>query len=201
MKGSVHENRKNDTKALLGLLQRCAVVGRGGETPSESESSRDDEEEEEEEEGKVILHCSPLSENLPLPGDLFGRQMGAPTSAHWAKRPWVDAYGVSSLPLQPDVTLVCSILLGTRAFIAGARMTYLPGALQVPLSSPIAGAVVPAVVGSSLSDGGGVEPLSKNACPWSFLPHLPGTCVVQSSVACCSLFRHFGSQVLKETLG
>jgi hypothetical protein len=49
-------------------------------------------------------------------------------------------------------------------------MTYLPNALQVSLSSPIAGANVPATAGSSLSDGGGVEPLSKRARPWSFIP-------------------------------
>jgi hypothetical protein len=81
----------------------------------------------------------------------------------------VNAGGVSSLPSQPSLMPVCSILLGTRTCIASAWMTYLPGALQVPLSSPMAGAVVFVAVGSSLSDGGGVEPLSKRACPWSFL--------------------------------
>jgi hypothetical protein len=49
-------------------------------------------------------------------------------------------------------------------------MTYLPGTLQVPLSSPIAMAVEPTAVGSSSLDGGGVEPPSKRARPWSFLP-------------------------------
>jgi hypothetical protein len=49
-------------------------------------------------------------------------------------------------------------------------MTYLPGALQVPLSSPIAGAVVPAAAGLSSSYGGDTEPSSKRTHPWSFLP-------------------------------
>jgi hypothetical protein len=48
-------------------------------------------------------------------------------------------------------------------------MTYLPDALQVSLSSPITGAIVPAAAGSSPSDGGGAELLSKRAPPWSFL--------------------------------
>jgi hypothetical protein len=67
-------------------------------------------------------------------------------------------------------------------------MTYLPGALQVPLSSPIAGAVVPAAAGLSSSYGGDTEPSSKRAHPWSFLRHLPSTCLVLSPVACCSYF-------------
>jgi hypothetical protein len=57
-----------------------------------------------------------------------------------------------------------------RACVTGAWMTYLLGALQVPLSSSNTGAIVPAAAGSSSLDGGGVEPLSKKACPWSFLP-------------------------------
>jgi hypothetical protein len=56
------------------------------------------------------------------------------------------------------------------ACVTGAWMTYLPGALQVPLSLLIAGAIVPAAVGSSSSGGGGAEPPSKRARPWSFLP-------------------------------
>jgi hypothetical protein len=38
------------------------------------------------------------------------------------------------------------------------------------MSSPIVGAVVPAAIGSSSSDGGGVEPRSMRAHPWTFLP-------------------------------
>jgi hypothetical protein len=48
-------------------------------------------------------------------------------------------------------------------------MTYLPCVLQVPLSSPIAGAVVPTAVRSTSLDGGDVEPPSKSAHLWSFL--------------------------------
>jgi hypothetical protein len=66
--------------------------------------------------------------------------------------------------------LVWSVLLGMHACITGTWMTYLPGALHVPLSSPIAGAVVSVVAGLSSSDGGGVEPPSKRDYPWSFLP-------------------------------
>jgi hypothetical protein len=44
-------------------------------------------------------------------------------------------------------------------------MTYLPGAVQVPLSLPITGAIVPMAVGSSSSYGGGVEPPSKRVRP------------------------------------
>jgi hypothetical protein len=73
--------------------------GGGGRTPSELESSRDDEEGKDKEEGEIIFPFSPLLENLPSPGDLFGRQMGAPASARWVKHPQVDAGGMSSLPL------------------------------------------------------------------------------------------------------
>jgi hypothetical protein len=66
--------------------------------------------------------------------------------------------------------LVCYVLLGMRVCITGTQMTYLPDALQVPLSSLIPGAVVPMVAGLSASDGGGAEPPSKRARPWSFLP-------------------------------
>jgi hypothetical protein len=65
--------------------------------------------------------------------------------------------------------LVCSVLLGTHASVTGAWMTYLPNALQVPLSSPITGAVVPVATGSSSLDSGGVKPPSKRSHPWSFL--------------------------------
>jgi hypothetical protein len=47
-------------------------------------------------------------------------------------------------------------------------MTYLPVALRVRFSSPIAGAVVPGAAGSSSSDRGGAEPPPKRAHPWSF---------------------------------
>jgi hypothetical protein len=75
-----------------------------------------------------------------------------------------------SLPSQPVFVLVCFILLGTCACIAGAWMTYLLDALQLPLSSPIAGAVVLTAAGSSSLDGGGAEPLSKRGCPWGLFP-------------------------------
>jgi hypothetical protein len=51
------------------------------------ESSGDDEEDEDEEEGEIIFPHSPLLENLTSLGDLFGWQMGAPTSARKAKHP------------------------------------------------------------------------------------------------------------------
>jgi hypothetical protein len=73
----MRENRKNDSKVLPELPQRCARVGGGGETPSELESSGDDEHDEDEEEGEIIFTCSPLPVNLPSPGDLFGWQMGS----------------------------------------------------------------------------------------------------------------------------
>jgi hypothetical protein len=68
--------------------------------------------------------------------------MGAPASARRVKCSLVDAGGVSSLPLELSLMLVCSALLGTCACVTGAWMTYLPGVLQVPLPSPITGAVV-----------------------------------------------------------
>jgi ABC-type Mn2+/Zn2+ transport system permease subunit len=75
----------------------------------------------------------------------------------------VDADGSSSLPSQLGLALVCSVLLGMCACVAGVWMTYLPGALQVPLSSAMAGVIVPVALGLSSSDGGGAEPLSKRA--------------------------------------
>jgi hypothetical protein len=76
MKGSMRESRKNGSKALLGLPQwRGGGGGGGGETPSTSESLGDDEEDEV---GEIIFLGSLLLDNLPLPGDLFGWQMGAP---------------------------------------------------------------------------------------------------------------------------
>jgi hypothetical protein len=66
--------------------------------------------------------------------------------------------------------LVSSILLGKRTSIAGSWITYLPGALQVPLSLSITGAIVPTALGLSLSDDGGAEPPYKRANSWSFLP-------------------------------
>jgi hypothetical protein len=44
-------------------------------------------------------------------------------------------------------------------------MTYLPGALHVPLSSSMGGAIVYVAVGLSSLDGGGAEPLSMKAHP------------------------------------
>jgi hypothetical protein len=58
----------------------------------------DDEEDEDEEEGEIIFPHSSLLRNLPSPGDPFGRQMGAPSSACQVKRPRVDANEVSTLP-------------------------------------------------------------------------------------------------------
>jgi hypothetical protein len=110
--------------------------------------------------GEIILHRSPLPENLPWPSDLFGLQMGAPG---WMPIGCPACYCNSAL-------CWCSVLLGMRACVTGSSMTYLPGALQVPLSSPIAGAIVHVAVGSSSLDGGGAEPPSKRARPWSFLP-------------------------------
>jgi hypothetical protein len=55
----------------------------GGESHSESESSEVDEDEE----GEIIFARSPLHEYLPSPGDLFGRRLGAPASAHRAECP------------------------------------------------------------------------------------------------------------------
>jgi hypothetical protein len=75
MKGSARENRKNCSKALPRLPQRGEGGGEG--TPSKSESTRDVEVDEEEE-GEIIFPHSPLPENLPSPGDLFGQQMGPP---------------------------------------------------------------------------------------------------------------------------
>jgi hypothetical protein len=95
--------------------------------------------------------------------------MGAPANARWAKCPRVDDRRVTSLSSQPSLELVSSVPLGTCACVTGISMTYLSGALQVPLSSPIAGAIVHVAVGSSSSDDGGVEPPSKRAHPWSFL--------------------------------
>jgi hypothetical protein len=132
------------------------VWGRGrGETPFESESFGDDEEDGDEEEGEIIFPCNPTPEILPSSGDLLGRQMGAFASAHRVRCPRVDAVGASSLPSQSDLMLVCSILLGMHTCIVGAWITYSPGALQVPLSSLIAGSNVFVAMGSSSSDGGG----------------------------------------------
>jgi hypothetical protein len=55
----------------------CRKGAGGGGTPSKSESTRDVEVDEEEE-GEIIFPHSPLPENLPSPGDLFGQQMGPP---------------------------------------------------------------------------------------------------------------------------
>jgi hypothetical protein len=65
----------------------CHKGERGGGTSSELESLGDDEEDEDEEEGEIIFPHSPLLENLTSLGDLFGWQMGAPTSARKAKHP------------------------------------------------------------------------------------------------------------------
>jgi hypothetical protein len=73
-------------------------------------------------------------------------------------------------------------------------MTYLPGALQVPLSLLITGAVIPAAAGPSSSDGGAVEPPSKRAHARFFLRVF--TQYMLSSVACHSRFQHFKSQAL-----
>jgi hypothetical protein len=121
----------------------------GEETPSESESSGEDEGDEEEDEGELIFPRAPPPENLPSPGDLFGRHMGALTSARQVKLPWADASGASSLLLQPGLALVCSTLLGMSACSTGAWMTYLHGALQIPLSSMMVGAIVSVIAGSS----------------------------------------------------
>jgi hypothetical protein len=87
------------------------------------------------------------------------------------------------------------------ACIAGAWLTYLPGALQVPLSSPMAGAIVPAAAGCPHRTVGvqSLHPRGPIPSPSSW--HLPGMCVVWSSVACRSCFQHFGSRVLKEMFG
>jgi hypothetical protein len=93
----------------------------GEESSSKSESLGDNEEEEE---GEIISSPrSPPPESLPPNGDLFGQQIGVPASACWAKRPWVDAGGVSGPSLWLGLTLVCSILWGTCAYLAGLWMT------------------------------------------------------------------------------
>jgi hypothetical protein len=57
----------------------------GEETPSESKSSGDDEgeaDEDEEEEGELMSSpCSPTLDNLPMPGNLFGKQTGISAGA------------------------------------------------------------------------------------------------------------------------
>jgi hypothetical protein len=103
--------------------------GAGGGDPSESESLGEDEGYEAEEEGEIIFLRAPTPKNLPSHGDIFGRPMGALASAHRAKRPRADAGGASSLPSQPALTLVCSVLLETRSCVAGAWMTFLLSAL------------------------------------------------------------------------
>jgi hypothetical protein len=57
---------------------------RGEDTPSKSNSlGDDDEEDDDEDEGGIIFSpCSPSPENLPSPGDLFGRQAGISVGAH-----------------------------------------------------------------------------------------------------------------------
>jgi hypothetical protein len=63
--------------------------------------------------GDNLPLCSPR-ENLPSSGDLFGRHMGDLASAYQAKHPQVDVGGAPSLPSQPGLALVCSVLQGTR---------------------------------------------------------------------------------------
>jgi hypothetical protein len=102
------------------------------ETPSESETSGDDEEEvdDDDEEGEIISSPRSLSPgNLPLSGDLFGRQAGILASAGQAKWPRADASGVFSPSLQSSLVMVCFVLPRMCACIVGARMTYLLGVL------------------------------------------------------------------------
>jgi hypothetical protein len=63
---------------------------------------------------------------------------------------------------------VLSYREGSLVFVA--IWTYLLVALKVPLSSQSTVANASATVGSSLLDSSGVEPPSKRAHPWSFLP-------------------------------
>jgi hypothetical protein len=123
--------------------------------------------------------------------------MGGIASARRVKHTWVDAGGASSMPSQPNLTLVYSVLLGMCACLAGAWMTYLPCVLQVPLSSLIARAVVPTAAGSSSLDAGDVEPPSKSARLWSFL--LTSTQYVCGAEFCgmSFLFQRFGFRDFK----
>jgi hypothetical protein len=61
----------------------------------------------------------------------------------------VDADGASGLPPQSGLALVCFDLSGMRVRVVGARMTYLLGALQVPLSSPTSATTASMIAGSS----------------------------------------------------
>jgi hypothetical protein len=78
---SVCKSRKNSSKHCSGC-HKGERVG-GGESHSELEPSEVDEDEE----GEIIFARSPLHEYLPSPGDLFGRRLGAPASAHRAECP------------------------------------------------------------------------------------------------------------------
>jgi hypothetical protein len=89
---------------------------------------RDDEEEREIISSPHSLPPPPL-ENLRSPSDIFSQQMGIPASAHWAKRPPLDAGGASSLPPQSDNAPVCSVLSRMHVRVIGARIAYLLGAL------------------------------------------------------------------------
>jgi hypothetical protein len=103
-----------EQKERLKDVARASTMTHGEENPSKSESSREDEGDEDGEEGEIIFPRALPPESLLSLGDIFGRQMGA------------DAGEASSLPSQPDLALVCFILLGMCACITGAWMTYLP---------------------------------------------------------------------------
>jgi hypothetical protein len=93
----------------------------GEESSFESESLGDNEEDEE---GEIISSPrSPPHGSLPPPGDLFGQQIGVLASARRAKHPRAGAGGVSGPSSWLGLTLVCSVLWGTCAYLAGVWMT------------------------------------------------------------------------------
>jgi hypothetical protein len=118
--------------------------------------------------GDNLPLCSPR-ENLPSSGDLFGRHMGDLASAHQAKHPRVDVGGAPSLPSQPGLALVCSVLQGTR--LRCWRVDNL-------LTGYLAGSIVfddrwrhcVCSCGVVLAEWWGAECPSKRDHPWSFLP-------------------------------
>jgi hypothetical protein len=107
---------------------RAATRARGEETASELKFSgvEDEEDDEDELEEEVISSPhAPSSKILPLPGELFGRQAAIPVSACLVKCPRADANGLSSLPPQFGLMLVCSVLLGTHICICWCRRDLL----------------------------------------------------------------------------
>jgi hypothetical protein len=98
------------------------------DTPFKRESSGEDDEDEDEdgEEGKVSPppDC-PSCEALPLPDDIFSRQMGIAVSTRQPKRPQAETgQSTGSLP-QPCLALVSSDLQGTSVVPMLMRTTHL----------------------------------------------------------------------------